>query len=1105
MGLALLGVAAHALGQVPTITSFTAAPASIAVGQSVTLTWVVSGAFGLSINNGVGTVTGTNLTVSPAVTTTYTLIATNATGISTATATVAVGPLPHYELVYQSSLQGSWRRTAWEDGFKPIVTDFAAAAPGRPGRAIEVHFGTNDGYRAFGLLDAIDGWMYQYKYLNEFRTLEFDIYFEADSTKLENLQFLLEDGGVTDDAYLVDLIPGWAGLAETERYGRWFHVAIDLHQLHPQAPRFVRFLLFNDSRGQSDGRPHFRMMDVKLGWVDDTTPPVVTLGSATMNPAYTELTLAFTTDEPTLYRVEYGVTNFANIIHGPTDDWRTNHSVTLTNLAPGTTWMYRLVALDHRTDPTALPNQGSYTNTVTIPSIPVTPPVITGLTANGVVGYRATVVWNTDRACAAQLTYHKAGGANLTRTFPELTASHACLLDLLEPTTTYSVTVTTTDAFGLSAAQAISFTTGMARAPTVTITTAPGQTHRISPWIYGINYLLYEYEIYGVPKAPRNVTMNRSGGNRWTAYNWENNASNAGRDWGPYSSDDGVGGGDVPGEAVRSRIAEDRARGMASLVTMQLQGHVAADKNGNVNITDPTYLTNRFKEVVYRKGTAFTATPATTDAFVYMDEFLWTLRGKFTNDIFADPVTPTFITLDNEPDLWFYTHPEVQRSPATSADYIQRTIALSKALKDVVPTVQLFGPVNYGFNGLVNFQSDATTAYSADYWFTDKYLAELRAASEAEGRRLIDVYAFHWYSSAAADGVGIGGLKGTNLTDTQIQALVQSPRSLWDATYREESWIAGYLNAPVNILGRLQAKIDTGWPGTKLAITEYENGGGAHIAGAIAQADNLGVFGSFGLFAASFWPTSLDYPFVIAAFKMYRDYDGQLGSFGDISIPATSSDIAKVATYVSQDSSRSNRYVIVAINRSTTAQDVSFNGLAVSGVARVYRIEGTQTAPVFVGEVPVNLASWVVTLPPLSVSTIQILRQESFADWQASVFSAAEQQNPAISGPGVDPDGGNLPNLLRFALSLSPRGPVNPQIQPQMLTSGGANYLGIQFNRRSVAPGFSYVIEGSSTLTDWTVLQTIPPGDPTRITIQDTATMGSNRARFLRIGVRYAP
>ncbi len=42
----------------------------------------------------------------------------------------------------------------------------------------------------------------------------------------------------------------------------------------------------------------------------------------------------------------------------------------------------------------------------------------------------------------------------------------------------------------------------------------------ISPWIYGSN-----------SSSIVNRTMDRSGGNRMTGYNWENNASNAGSDW----------------------------------------------------------------------------------------------------------------------------------------------------------------------------------------------------------------------------------------------------------------------------------------------------------------------------------------------------------------------------------------------------------------------------------------------------------------------------------------------------------------------------------------------------------------------------------------------
>lgn len=77
-------------GTRPQIATFTASPAVIAAGGSSTLAWTVTGATSVSIDGGIGAVTGTSLTVRPAATTTYTLSASNATGVSTATATVTV-------------------------------------------------------------------------------------------------------------------------------------------------------------------------------------------------------------------------------------------------------------------------------------------------------------------------------------------------------------------------------------------------------------------------------------------------------------------------------------------------------------------------------------------------------------------------------------------------------------------------------------------------------------------------------------------------------------------------------------------------------------------------------------------------------------------------------------------------------------------------------------------------------------------------------------------------------------------------------------------------------------------------------------------------------
>lgn len=77
--------------QPPSILAFAANPSAITSGQATTLSWTVNGASNLSIDNGVGDVTGALVkSVQPAATTTYTLTASNAGGSTTARVTVAV-------------------------------------------------------------------------------------------------------------------------------------------------------------------------------------------------------------------------------------------------------------------------------------------------------------------------------------------------------------------------------------------------------------------------------------------------------------------------------------------------------------------------------------------------------------------------------------------------------------------------------------------------------------------------------------------------------------------------------------------------------------------------------------------------------------------------------------------------------------------------------------------------------------------------------------------------------------------------------------------------------------------------------------------------------
>ncbi|HVP30886.1 MAG TPA: glycoside hydrolase family 44 protein [Myxococcota bacterium] len=434
----------------------------------------------------------------------------------------------------------------------------------------------------------------------------------------------------------------------------------------------------------------------------------------------------------------------------------------------------------------------------------------------------------------------------------------------------------------------------------------------IYPTIYGVN----EPTTWS---GKQGVTLMRLGGNRWTAYNWENNASNAGSDW--HNQNDGyLSGGNTPGEAVRTPVANAFTMGAAAIVTIPMAGYVAADKlgGGDVNQT-PNYLDVRFRRSLPAKGAPFASKPDTSDAFVYQDEFVAWLESRFPG---AHGTTGhrLFYALDNEPDLWAYTHARIHPSPVRYDELVDRTIDMASAIKNVAPKAMVFGPVSYGWNGFVTLQ-DAPDA-SAHGDFLDWYLDELRAEETRQGRTLVDVLDLHWYPEATGGGQRItdGGT-----SPAVVDARLQAPRSLWDPTYTETSWITQWsTGGPIALLPRMQAKIHAHKPGTLLALSEYNYGDGSNISGGIAEADVLGIFGREGVFAATLWELAPPERYLYGALAMYRNYDGAGGAFGDVSVRATTDDIVRSSVYASVDALRDDRMVLVALNKTASPLTAGF-------------------------------------------------------------------------------------------------------------------------------------------------------------------------------------
>jgi len=487
--------------------------------------------------------------------------------------------------------------------------------------------------------------------------------------------------------------------------------------------------------------------------------------------------------------------------------------------------------------------------------------------------------------------------------------------------------------------------------------------HPISPYIYGVNQADWT-------GRTRRLRLGRLGGNRFTAYNWETNASNAGSDF-RHQNDDFLGGGDTPGEAVRPYIAAAHAVGASVVVTVPMAGYVAADKSrpGDVNQT-PDYLNVRFRESRPRKGRGLSYPPDPSDRTVYQDEFVAWLEAAFPYAR-QDTSRTLFYCLDNEPDLWAFTHARIRpMGKVTYEEMISRTLEWASAIKAVAPGALVFGPVSYGWNGYVSLQ-DAADRNGRD--FLDVFLDALRDAEGRSRRRLLDVLDLHWYPEARGGGVRI---TEPSAAPDVAPARAQAPRSLWDPSFVESSWIS--IDAGVGasrLIPRLKEKIASRYPGTRLAFTEYSYGGGNDISGAIAQADVLGIFGREDVFAAALWQDPAR--FTDAAFYAFVDYDGAGGRFGDTSIAAVTSNHAATSVYASVDDASDDRMTLVALNKSTgpTNAEIVISHPVELIRGRTYQITGA--SPTLIPGptlAPTARNTFTLALPPSSVTTMVLTR-----------------------------------------------------------------------------------------------------------------------------------
>lgn len=433
----------------------------------------------------------------------------------------------------------------------------------------------------------------------------------------------------------------------------------------------------------------------------------------------------------------------------------------------------------------------------------------------------------------------------------------------------------------------------------------------------------------------------RWGGDATSRYDWQVNASNAGADW--FFLGGAFDGNPAPGAAVDQRIDGAARIGAKALVTVPIGPFVqkggpgacafsvrkyGADQVGggdrlqvDANGNGPGDCTTGTTP----GGTPFTGNDPSDTSVPNTPE----LQAAWVRHLVAryGPSSRSGIVyeLDNEPSNWAFIHRDVVRARPAYAEIISRGQQFAAAIKAADPTALVAGPSDLPFawdpgqGGRANMVT---------------YLRAMKAYQDAHGVRLLDVFTVH-YPDAGDD-------HWPELTG------VDAVRAVVDATY----------------------------PGTGIGVDEWNlTPKGGPLVETLATATQLGIFARDGVSLAAYWGMgdASKHAGGPPAFRIYRDYDGAGGAFGE-SFLASANPFPGLSVFAARRGS-DDAVTIVVVNAGDAAvtAPVRLSRRTVDGAAQVYRYGTGSSAITRAGDVRPDAGGRLVTTFPQSSVTMLVV------------------------------------------------------------------------------------------------------------------------------------
>ncbi len=550
---------------------------------------------------------------------------------------------------------------------------------------------------------------------------------------------------------------------------------------------------------------------------------------------------------------------------------------------------------------------------------------------------------------------------------------------------------------------------------------APGRA--VSPLIYGVNF-------GSVAQANRiRWPVRRWGGNAVTRYSWEDDINNRASDWFFYNIENPhPNPGELPNNSSSDHfIDETRAAGGEVLLTVPTIGWTPIDRNRRWGFSVATYGAQEQTECTATGNPPWCNPDAGNGVRPGGAE----ITGNDPHDTSRE-VGPSFVTgwmqhiasrvgsagsggvrlfaLDNEPFLWPFTHRDVHPQKTSYDEMWQRTRDYALAIKAQDPAAKVLGPADWGwcayfFSALDGCGPGPDRAAHGNLDFTDWYLKQIADYYVANGVKLLDYLDVHYYPQA--NGVALSGDESAATSALRLRTV----KSLYDATYLDESWINDMGMGPVKLIPRLRAWIDGRFTGAAaaarpgIAISEYNWGNDTGASSTLAQAEVLAVFGREGVDLATRWVAPDDDSKLEDAFLLYLNYNGVGAKVTGNSLPATSTSVDQVGAYAVRNG---GTLYLLFFNKHTAARTVAVN--VAGGLAQplsLYRFTATTrlgsagTATPSGGLVEMALPARSATLAVTSLTTTPSPATQFYTVPPCRVADTRVTPNGPYAGPAL--------------------------------------------------------------------------------------------------------